>query len=347
MIAVLAAGVVTSLAVTLLAAAIVIPILRCAGLVDIPTARSSHLTPVARGGGFAVGCGIAAGSVAAAWIGTSTGVFTTLSAALVIGIFVVFTWCFSILGFMDDMGSMSSGLRLVLQVLIAGAFATLLSLFDNSGVFGLAAVALGVVFIVNGVNFMDGLNALTSSWAVLVGVWYCVLFVTVAQPAAAALSAVFAAAALGFLPYNIGRARAFLGDVGSYGVGAAVAAFAVFLFVSGVSPLVVAAPIVLLVFDVSWTLLKRLLAGENIFQAHRRHIYQQTQQQGLSHEQTSAAYALLNACACLATIPTLLVANELAVWVSAFILVCLIVVYSRLPVLARWSVARRAEAVAQ
>lgn len=347
MIAVLATGTVTSLAVTLLAAAIVIPVLRRNGLVDIPTARSSHLSPVARGGGFAVGCGVTAGGAAAAWIGTSAGVFTTLSAVLVVGTFVTFTWCFSILGFMDDMGSMSSGLRLALQALIAGAFSMLLSLFDNSGAFGLAAVALAVVFIVNGVNFMDGLNALTSSWAVLVGVWYCVIFLTVGEPAAAALSAVFAASALGFLPYNIGRARAFLGDVGSYGVGAAVAAFAAFLLVSGVSPLVVAAPIVLLAFDVCWTLLKRLYDRENIFQAHRRHIYQQTQQQGLSHEQTSAAYVLLNACACLATIPALLADDQPTKWGSAFVLVCFIAVYSQLPVLARSVAVHRAEAAAR
>ena len=347
MIAVLAVGAITSLAVTLVVAAIVIPVLRRAGLVDIPTARSSHSTPVARGGGFAVGCGVTTGSAAAAWMGTSTGMLTTLSALLVVGTFVAFTWCFSILGFMDDMGSMSSGLRLVLQVVIAGAFAMLLSLFDDGGVFGFAAVALGIVFIVNGVNFMDGLNALTSSWAVLIGVWYCVLFLTVGEPAAAALSAVFAASALGFLPYNIGRARAFLGDVGSYGVGAAVAAFAAFLLVSGVSPLVVAAPIVLLVFDVCWTLLKRLRDRENIFQAHRRHIYQQTQQQGLSHEQTSGAYVLLNACACLATTPVLLVDSELATWGSAFMLVCLIAVYSQLPVFARFVAERRAEAAAR
>lgn len=329
MIAVLATGAVTSLAVTLLAAAIVIPVLRRNGLVDIPTARSSHLSPVARGGGFAVGCGVTAGGAAAAWIGTSAGVFTTLSAVLVVGTFVTFTWCFSILGFMDDMGSMSSGLRLALQVLIAGAFSTLLSLFNNSGAFGLAAVALAVVFIVNGVNFMDGLNALTSSWAAVVGIWY------VDEPVAAALAAVFAAAGLGFLPYNIGNAKAFLGDVGSYGVGSAVAAFAAFLLVSGVNPIVVGAPLVLLVFDVGWTLLIRLYQRENIFQAHRQHIYQRTHQFGLTHEQTSAAYAGLNAIACLATVPVLLTDARAVQSSSAFVLMCIAGVYSQLPVLAR------------
>ena len=335
MIAVLATGAVTSLAVTLLAAAIVIPVLRRNGLVDIPTARSSHLSPVARGGGFAVGCGVTAGGAAAAWIGTSTGVFTTLSAVLVVGTFVTFTWCFSILGFMDDMGSMSSGLRLALQVLIAGAFVMLLSLFDNSGAFGLAAVALAVVFIVNGVNFMDGLNALTSSWAAVVGIWYCTIFLYVDEAVAAALAAVFAAAGLGFLPYNIGNAKAFLGDVGSYGVGSAVAAFAAFLLVSGVNPIVVGAPLVLLVFDVGWTLLIRLYERENIFQAHRQHIYQRTHQFGLTHEQTSAAYAGLNAIACLATVPVLLTDARAVQWSSAFVLMCIAGVYSQLPVLAR------------
>ncbi|MFL0576524.1 hypothetical protein ACH0BO_07275 [Brevibacterium luteolum] len=335
MIAVLLVGAMTSAIVTVLTAAGLIPVLKRSGLVDIPTARSSHVTPVARGGGFAVGCGVTAGSLAAALLGTSTGLFTILSAVLIVGSFVIFTWCFSILGFMDDMGSMSSGRRLLLQALIASAFVLLLSLFHNGGTVGLVAVAIAVIFIVNGVNFMDGLNALTSSWAAVVGSWYCFIFLFVDEPVAAALAAVFAAAGLGFLPYNIGNAKAFLGDVGSYGVGSAVAAFAAFLLVSGVNPVVVGAPLVLLVFDVGWTLLRRLYERENIFQAHRRHIYQRTHQLGLTHEQTSAAYAGLNAIACLATVPVLLTDARAVQWSSAFVLMCIAGVYSQLPVLAR------------
>lgn len=335
MIAVLLVGAITSAAVTVASAAAVIPVLKRGGLVDIPTARSSHITPVARGGGFAVGCGVTAGSLAATLVGTSTGLFTILSAALIVGTFVIFTWCFSILGFMDDMGSMSSGRRLFLQAVIAGAFVLLLSLFHNGGTIGLVAVAMAVIFIVNGVNFMDGLNALTSSWAAVVGIWYSLIFLYLNEPVAAALAIVFAAAGLGFLPYNVGKARAFLGDVGSYGIGSAVAAFAAFLLVSGVNPIVVVAPLVLLAFDVGWTLLKRLYERDNIFQAHRRHIYQQTHQQGLTHEQTSGAYVGLNAIACLATVPILLTDARIVQWSSAFILMCLAAVYSQLPVLAR------------
>lgn len=145
----------------------------------------------------------------------------------------------------------------------------------------------------------------------------------------------FAAAGLGFLPYNIGNAKAFLGDVGSYGVGSAVAAFAAFLLVSGVNPVVVGAPLVLLAFDVGWTLLRRLYERENIFQAHRRHIYQRTHQLGLTHEQTSGAYAGLNAIACLAAVPVLLTDARVVQWSSALVIMCIAGVYSQLPVLAR------------
>lgn len=335
MITVLLVGAITSLAVSIIAAAILIPLLKHVGLVDIPTARSSHSEPVARGGGFAVGCGITAGSVAAIAVGTSTEQFTQLSAVLIGGAFLIFTWCFSVLGFMDDMGSMSSGRRLILQVLIAGAFVFVLSLFQSGGPFGLVAVGAGIVFVVNGVNFMDGLNALTSSWAAVVGIWYCLLFLTVDQPVPAALAVVFAAAVLGFLPYNVGNARAFLGDVGSYGIGASVAALAALLLVSGASPLVVGAPLLLLTFDVGWTLLTRLYERENIFQAHRRHIYQLTQQSGFTHLQTSAAYSGLNIVACLATVPVLLNDARIIQWGSALVLACIAGIYSQLPVLAR------------
>lgn len=335
MMPVLLVGAITSLVISIVAAAIIIPLLRRMGLVDIPTARSSHSAPVARGGGFAVGCGVTAGTVAIVIAAAFTDQFSLLSAVFIGGAFVIFTWCFSILGFMDDMGSMPSGGRLILQVLIAAAFVLGLSLFQSGGPFGLVAVALGIVFIVNGVNFMDGLNALTSSWAAVVGVWYCIIFLTVREPVAAALAAAFAAAAAGFLPFNVGKARAFLGDVGSYGIGAAVAAFVALLLFSGASPLVVGAPLLLLVFDVGWTLLTRLYERENVFQAHRRHIYQLTQQNGLTHLQTSGAYALLNFVACLATIPVLLSDARVFQWGSALVLACVAGIYSQLPVLAR------------
>lgn len=332
---VLLTGAVTAVLVTVFAAAVLIPVLKRGGLVDIPTARSSHATPVARGGGFAVGCGVTAGSLTAGIVGASSGAFTALSAMLIILTFVAFTWCFSILGFMDDMGSMSSGRRLILQTLIAGTFVLLLALFHNGGVFGLVAIAVAVIFIVNGVNFMDGLNALTGSWATIVGIWYGFIFYSVGELVAATLAAVFAAASFGFLPYNIGNARAFLGDVGSYGVGSAVAAFAAFLLVLGVNPVVVGAPLILLSFDVGWTLLKRLYQRENVFQAHRRHIYQLTHQAGLTHEQTSVAYAGLNAIGCLATVPILLTDAPSVQWSSVLILLFLVGIYSQLPVLAR------------
>ncbi len=85
-----------------------------------------------------------------------------------------------------------------------------------------------------------------------------------------------------------------MGDVGSTFLGATVA----FSLLSNNqnpsetwSALVITLP---LVGDAIYTLFRRLLNHENIFKAHRSHIYQRLQQSGLSHGQVTSIYAGLN-----------------------------------------------------
>ena len=89
-----------------------------------------------------------------------------------------------------------------------------------------------------------------------------------------------AGAAVGFLPFNYPRARAFLGDVGSYGLGAFLASAAMVALAKGIPVVIVVGPFVLYVADVGITLSRRAIRGEHLFTAHREHIYQQLIAQG-------------------------------------------------------------------
>ncbi|WP_236865422.1 hypothetical protein [Brevibacterium daeguense] len=304
-------------------------------MIDVPSARSSHLRPVVRGGGLAVGAGVTVGSAVGGTIGLLTGDITMFSAVVVIGLFVLITWCFSVLGFMDDLGSMSAGPRLVFQVLIAVLFAGALGWLHGHGLFAIAAVTLMVVSTVNAVNFMDGLNGLTASWTVVTGYWYAVVALAVDEPAAAVISTALAAAAAGFLPDNIGRARAFLGDVGSYGIGGSVAVLATYLMAQGTDFLLVGAPLLLLFFDVGLTLARRLYARENLFQAHRWHLYQKAQQAGLGHEQVAGVYSGLTLLSCLITAPLLAYPHPVMTSVVLPLLLVVVLIYANLPAMVR------------
>lgn len=83
--------------------------------------------------------------------------------------------------------------------------------------------------VVNAVNFMDGINGISAATAIVGGGAYGLFGQAAGIEALTILGTVVAAAGLGFAPYNLPRARVFLGDVGSYGIGAAFAAMSLWV----------------------------------------------------------------------------------------------------------------------
>ncbi len=107
-----------------------------------------------------------------------------------------------------------------------------------------------------------------------------------------------AAEAAGFLWLNLPPARIFLGDTGSSSLGLLVAGFSLWANREGLFPLWLA----ILVFspfivDATVTLIRRLLRGEKIWQAHRTHYYQRLVRMGWGQKRTLAVeYMLMLAC---------------------------------------------------
>ena len=95
-----------------------------------------------------------------------------------------------------------------------------------------------------------------------------------------------------------------MGDVGSIPLGFLAGALGVLGWREGVWPLwfggVVFAPFVV---DASVTLVRRILRGERVWQAHRSHYYQRLILSGWTHRRTALAeYALMLACASIAIV---------------------------------------------
>jgi UDP-N-acetylmuramyl pentapeptide phosphotransferase/UDP-N-acetylglucosamine-1-phosphate transferase len=236
-------------------------ILNRAGILDHPNQRSSHSTPTLRGGGVACW---AACILVAILIGAFGGQLPLigLGAATVLGA----------VGFLDDVRSLPPLFRLGAQATIG--FATGL-IFGGiwSAVLGLIAFPI----VVNAVNFMDGINGISS--LTLAG-WGGALLIGSAGllPGHMVIPAMVVGAALGFLPWNLPRARMFLGDSGSYFFGAMVASVIVSSNSAGSGMFwSVAGGLSLYFVDTCYTLLRRARRREPLLHAHREHLYQRLQ----------------------------------------------------------------------
>jgi phospho-N-acetylmuramoyl-pentapeptide-transferase len=150
-----------------------------------------------------------------------------------------------------------------------------------------------IVWGANLFNFMDGANGLSGSM-ILVGFATYAAAASALSPALAFLSATASGAALGFLFFNWGKARLFLGDIGSVPAGFLMAVIGLYGWQQSLweawFPFLVFAPFFC---DASLTLLRRLLRGERVWQAHREHFYQRLILSGYTHEQTGTVWLVM------------------------------------------------------
>jgi UDP-GlcNAc:undecaprenyl-phosphate/decaprenyl-phosphate GlcNAc-1-phosphate transferase len=264
---------------TLTLCPVVITGLRRRGVLDTPNARSSHDTPTPRGGGLAV----AAGALVAVSLSPASAAWRTPLILASVG--------FGLLGLTDDLRPVAPFMRLGAQVAIAAASLPLL-LRDMTGsttwrlVFA-CGVVLWLVSYVNAFNFMDGINGISATHAIIAGVaWWAIGQIEQVAPLARG-GAIIAAAAAGFLPFNFPRARIFLGDVGSYFIGAWLAVLVVIGLRAGIPAEAVLAPLTPYLADTFLTLVRRLRRGEALHEAHAEHVYQRLVKQGWSHSATT------------------------------------------------------------
>jgi UDP-GlcNAc:undecaprenyl-phosphate/decaprenyl-phosphate GlcNAc-1-phosphate transferase len=197
---------------------------------------------------------------------------------------------FGVLGFVDDLRGLPAVRRLALQAIGGAAAAGLLTLpMHMAPVAALLAVAAAawITAYVNAFNFMDGVNGISAVHALIAGVAYACYAEWGQHPFLLAASLAVAVGALMFLPWNAGRARVFLGDVGSYSLGAALAVLATDAVLRGVPVEAVLGPLALYLADTAWTLQRRIRAGERWLQAHRTHVYQQWCDAGWSHQEVT------------------------------------------------------------
>ena len=247
------------------------------GVMDAPDDRRLHATPTPRGGGVGIALVLLAASP---WLGQGRGWF---AAGLVL--------CAGA-GLVDDLRPLPPLAKGLLQAAGAACLAVAFPLLP-----GLWGAAMGhvlawalVLVLVNFWNFMDGSNGMAASQALFAALGLAVLAPALAP--ATWLAVALAAACLGFLPLNFPRARLFLGDVGSHGLGYGIAALALMASASvDGAPWLLLLPVSAIVLDAGLTLLSRARRRQVLWRAHREHLYQRAVAHGWSHAGICALYA--------------------------------------------------------
>lgn len=247
-------------------------------LVDHPGERRSHDVPTPRGGGIAI---VLALAVASTTLLLRAGAAWPVLAAFLAGLLAV-----AMVGWIDDHRPLSARVRLAVHALAAAGFA--LTLGATTAQWQWAAIAwVAIVALVNIWNFMDGIDALAASQAALVAA-----AIGAALPGLAGMLAwALAAACVGFLPFNMPRARIFMGDVGSGALGYALGALLVLaaMALPSRSLLWLLPPSAFLV-DAGLTLARRVGRGEAWWTAHAQHAYQAWARR-VGHGPVTLAYA--------------------------------------------------------
>lgn len=247
------------------------------GLLDEPNHRSSHSKATPKGGGI----GILAALVIAV-LGLKLDFLVWLPAVAL-----------SLVSFYGDRLHMSAKLRLALQFACAGF--TVWTALPH----GMTSIWLMIFFVffiagtANYYNFMDGINGIAGITG-LVGFGLLACYSWSLSDGIANLCLSLAAGCLGFLPFNMPRARVFMGDVGSILLGFVFAAIVMMLADSAASFICLASFIFPYYADELISVLIRLKKRKNLLEPHRGHLYQLLANElKIPHWKVSVSYGVI------------------------------------------------------
>ena len=264
-------------------------------IIDNPNERSSHSIPTPRGGGVAVVCSYL---LALAVLIYSQQLEFHTGLTLIIAGFII-----ALLGFLDDHGHINSMLRLAVHFLVAIGVVFSLGGFSEVTIFngfelGFFANIIAVLFLVwllNLYNFMDGINGIASVEAITTTVSMAVLYLLLYTSLNSDILWLLAACVFGFLLWNFPKAKIFMGDACSGFLGLILGILALIALKENLA-LFCAWIICLGVFvvDATYTLIKRVLNGYKMYDAHRSHSYQILSRRWGSHTPVTLIVALIN-----------------------------------------------------
>ncbi len=264
--------------------------------VDHPNYRSAHARPMPTAGGL--------GIIAGYWVGlTAYGISATARMTPVHGGLLAGTVVLAFMVWDDWIRPLGVVEKLVLTVSASGAWLVVHSLppqvdfpgwsLARPGWMVAVLCVLWIVAMCNATNFMDGIDGIVGGHTVLVAAASSLMLWHLEGPWEIALA--LAAASGGFLVLNRPPARIFMGDVGSHFIGFVLAVGGLAGMEHGLPLWLYAALNGSFFYDTGYTLARRGLRGDNLVQAHQKHLYQRLVTLGWSPAGVDALVLLVDA----------------------------------------------------
>ena len=267
-------------------------------LLDIPNGRSSHTVPTPRGGGVAI---VAGYLIALVWMfGCGAIALSAFLALFGAGFFI------AALGFLDDHGHIAARWRLLGHFLAStwGLFwlggLPSINVFGATlepGVIGNVLAAFYLVWLLNLYNFMDGIDGIASVEAITVCAGAVLIYALEGFTSLIWPAVLLTGAVVGFLIWNFPPAKIFMGDAGSGFLGIILGLLS--LQAAWISSQLLWAWLILLggfLVDATVTLIRRLIRGDKVYEAHRSHAYQFASRQFGRHLPVTSAVGVINLC---------------------------------------------------
>jgi UDP-GlcNAc:undecaprenyl-phosphate/decaprenyl-phosphate GlcNAc-1-phosphate transferase len=271
-------------------------------LVDVPGGRKRHAAPVAVTGGIAIT------SAMLVALAASFSAFGQYAAFFVGAVILAMT------GLLDDLGEVSAGAKMLIQVFVAvlmtsGGANFLINLGNlfatdpiNTRLWGIPLTVFATVAVINAINMFDGLDGLAGSLAFVMLTFFAMFALAIGDLNAAKIIIVLAGAVTGFLFFNLpwpmrGQHRTFMGDAGSMVLGFAIAWFAVSLTqqnVNNVPPPTMLWVLGLILMDVFTVTVRRLARRRSPMAPDRDHIHHILMRRGYSPRTTLAVLVSAN-----------------------------------------------------
>ena len=276
------------------------------GIIDKPNIRSSHTDPTIRGGGIIFPVAIILFFLSSSW---KYPYFFT-------GLMLV-----AIISFLDDIYTLSGNLRLPVQLL------GIILVFIESGIFEFPLLmVLGFLILATGFlniyNFMDGINGITGLYSIVIVLALLYTNTFVVEFIDQNLLILTLASLLIFGYYNFRKkAKCFAGDIGSISIGI-ILIFCICKLTVSTNNIFYVFFLLVYMIDGGFTLVERIFRKENIFKAHRNHLYQlMIDKGGYGHLEVAGTYGFVQLLVCAITIYSLhYLQNEIYLILLAIIL---------------------------
>ena len=258
------------------------------GAIDEPRSRGLADRPTPRLGGLAIFCGVLLAGLL--WLPIEDARWRAIGAGALL---------ITLVGALDDIFDLHAAIKFAGQV-GAAVLPTLEGVKVETftlpfvhrvelGGAGIPLTVLGIVLVMNVVNFTDGIDGLAAGVCAITAVAFSIIAFDLQRGNSAVLAAIVAGAALGFLVHNFPPAKAFMGDSGALLLGYALGVVAVEGAVKTQAVLALVLPLIVLAvpfLDTTFVVLKRLKYRRRIYEADANHFHHRFHRIGFSQRRT-------------------------------------------------------------